>query len=319
MLLIAADPGAYVWDMTLLREIQADATSNSVPVSTVLRRAQVLAFRLQHEPLKEWTRKELGGYLHDDELPPYRLVAKGQTPVKGEFVSARGILSNVTIAPSDFSQLNQEAPDIVTQLFEVRFLRPISEFEALLATGNHTFTIPWTGDEVRLAALFQPGMHKVDRVISVNAIAGMLDQVRNRVLTFSLEIERMNPDAGEAPPSEPPLEQAAVTNIFHSTIVGDGNVISAAGANSTVTQSKIDATWPALSSDLAKLGVPDCELQALSVALHQDGEQTDGIGPATKTWLGNLATKAAMGSVTLAGTDAINVVVQHLMHALGLA
>lgn len=58
--------------MTLLREIQAAATEADVPLPTVLRKCKVLASRLRHEPLKEWTDRELNGYPSLNALPDYR-------------------------------------------------------------------------------------------------------------------------------------------------------------------------------------------------------------------------------------------------------
>ena len=306
---------------TLLQTIQDEATSSAVPVSTVLRRAQVLAFRLQHDPLKEWTKKELDGYRHTDDLPSYRYIGRGQIPVKGEIFNGGALARNVPLAPSDLDALGPANAAMVSKhLFETLFIRPISEYELLLATGNHEFPMPWTGDEVRLVGMIWPGLISAARMIPANAIASLIDQVRNRILTFSLEIEQQDPDAGEAAPGAQPIPQTTVSNIFHNTIIGDHAVISAAGLDSTVTvtHSQIDDVWPELSAKLAGLGVPDTELTTLSDALHSDGEQASELGPATRSWIGNLATKAATGAVTLAGTDAINEIVQHLMHSLGL-
>jgi hypothetical protein len=306
---------------TLLQTIQEEATSSAVPVSTVLRRAQVLGFRLQHEPLKEWTKKELDGYHHTDDLPSYRYIGLGQVPVKAEVFDRGTLARNVPLAPSDLDALGPTNADMVKKhLFETLFIRPISEYELLLATGNHEFPMPWTGDELRLVALIWPGLINAARMIPANAIASLIDQVRNRILTFSLEIEQQNPDAGEALPGAPPIPETTVSNIFHNSIVGDHAVISAGGLSSavTVTHTQIDAAWPELSTNLAGLGVPEDELGALADALRADGDPGTELGPATRTWIGSLATKVATGGIALAGTDAINEIVQHLMHSLGL-
>lgn len=108
--------------------------------------------------------------------------------------------------------------------------------------------------------------------------------------------------------------------IFHNTIIGDHAVISAAGMSSTVTIShtRIDAAWPELSAMLASLGVPETELATLADALHSDGDPGSELGPATRSWIGSFAVKAATGAISLTGTDAINEIVQHLIHSLGL-
>lgn len=305
--------------MTLLRDIQEEATSATVPVSTVLRRAQTLAFRLRHEPLKQWTRNELDGYKSREALPDYRVIGMGQLPVKGELIGAGGIMSNVPLAPS---QLPDGLPEeIRDHLFETLLMRGVAEFEALLVTGRHEFPVPWTGDEVALMRRVWPGLSSAARMLPANAVAGMLDQVRNRILEFSLEIEQENPDAGEAEPGAVPVPEAMVSNIFNNTIYGGSNVITAAGrdAHVTVSHARIDAIWPALEARLAELGVPAVDREELSTALKSDGDPGTELGPATQTWMARLTTKVAAGGIALAQGVSVEMIVHELLKAFGLA
>jgi hypothetical protein len=56
-----AGPPVTLAEMTLLRDIQDAATGTDVPVATLLRKAQILAARLDHAPLREWASQELDG------------------------------------------------------------------------------------------------------------------------------------------------------------------------------------------------------------------------------------------------------------------
>lgn len=58
--------------MSLLTEIQAAATDPTVSLSDLLRKCQILAFRLRHEPFKQWVSHELNGYPDEATLPTYR-------------------------------------------------------------------------------------------------------------------------------------------------------------------------------------------------------------------------------------------------------
>jgi hypothetical protein len=60
--------------MTLLREIQAAATESNTDISTVLRKAKILAARLHNPELEAWVDHELNGYGERSSLPPYRVV-----------------------------------------------------------------------------------------------------------------------------------------------------------------------------------------------------------------------------------------------------
>jgi hypothetical protein len=59
--------------MSLLREIQSAATGSSTEISTVLRKAKILAARLRNPEFEHWVDRELNGYDRDcSDLPPYR-------------------------------------------------------------------------------------------------------------------------------------------------------------------------------------------------------------------------------------------------------
>jgi hypothetical protein len=47
-------------------------------------------------------------------------------------------------------------------------------------------------------------------------VAGILDTIRNRVLTFALEIEKEAPEAVEVPASEVGVSQHRINQIFHT-------------------------------------------------------------------------------------------------------
>lgn len=84
--------------MTLIADIITSVTETKEPISDILRRCLVLAYRLKNGALKAWAEKELNGY-EVSELPDYR---KAKGVAKGLFLggwgqelreSALGILS----------------------------------------------------------------------------------------------------------------------------------------------------------------------------------------------------------------------------------
>src|SRR5665213_2227657 len=60
--------------MTLLREIQAAATDPTVDVSTLLRKAKILAARLKNPEFEAWVDNELNGYEDRKAVPLYRVL-----------------------------------------------------------------------------------------------------------------------------------------------------------------------------------------------------------------------------------------------------
>jgi len=104
-------------------------------------------------------------------------------------------------------------------------------------TKGGTLQEPWSPDLVKFAAQnVYEGMGCVQawKEISKQSIVAALDAVRNKVLSFVLEIESENPAAGEAPINSNPLPQEKVTQIFNNFIAG--NVQNFAAGNRDVKQ-----------------------------------------------------------------------------------
>jgi hypothetical protein len=69
------------------------------------------------------------------------------------------------------------------------------------------------------------------KVIPHNALVALLDTIKTRVLNFVLEIEGEAPDAGEAPPHQPPLPQDKVSQVFNTYITGNVQNVATGGSN----------------------------------------------------------------------------------------
>lgn len=68
----------------------------------MLRKAQILATRLDHQPLKDWIRWEVDGYPDDAELPEYQRL--GRVQVLGDFGGPFGSgYKNAPIAEASFA------------------------------------------------------------------------------------------------------------------------------------------------------------------------------------------------------------------------
>ena len=72
------------------------------------------------------------------------------------------------------------------------------------------------------------------KVIPVATIENILNIVRNKILSFVLEIEAENPEAGDVKMNTNPIEQGKITQIFNTTI--HGNVQNVATGSSDVNQ-----------------------------------------------------------------------------------
>ena len=269
--------------MDLLADIQAAAVDPHHSLSDLLRKCQILAFRLRHEPFKAWVAHELGGYPNDATLPPYRASLRGEirAHLSGPFGS-RG--NNV---PVPLSLIPPTSRDEATRF---NFYQGVAALESTVAeamAGGRTtiksmFPVEvyarmeiWEGHET-MAMWLQ---------IPISSLVGVLDQVRNRALGFVLEIESENPKAGEATTGEPPVPLARADAIFNTVIFG-GQV--AVGPNAAVSVVPGDLT--SLLRYLEGQGVEAADRAELAAALKADKGK---LGPRVKAWLGEMAVKAA--------------------------
>jgi hypothetical protein len=213
--------------MTLLRELQQDAIDSKIDVTTVLRKARVLAARLNNAEFA-WIQHELNGYPDGVKLPQYR------------------VLSIVAKAHLFFGYTQLQSAQIMASQIPERFRiwatthklsGSVSELSSLIAGHKETGTgiqCPWPQElAIRFGgAGYGDGRTRVQCIrawqeISVSAVAGIIETVRNRLLDFVLRIEAEAPGAGEVAPGETPLPQDKVSQIFNNYISGGVTHIAA--------------------------------------------------------------------------------------------
>lgn len=215
--------------MSLLRDIQKSAVDANEPIGTLLRKCKILAVRLGSSELKTWVDSELNGYTKQDEIPEYRIMSIG---CLGHFSGGFGsAIKNAEIPsrciPKDFR----------AGLFTSYLAQPISSIESLINDSEDgTVQQPWPAD---VTALFGTNIYQgyncmaAWKVIPVNALVGILDMIRSRVLNFVLEIESEDPEAGDAPINSRPVSEERIQQVFHTYITGNVQNVATGGSNFT--------------------------------------------------------------------------------------
>jgi hypothetical protein len=144
----------------------------------------------------------------------------------------------------------------------------------------------------------------------------VVDSVRTRLLTFSLEVEAEDPAAAELGPDELQLDRAALDRAFHVTVMGSGNIVTVAGRDaSQLVKIESQPGWEQLRDGLVRLGLDESEVADLRVALSSDLKLNlppGSMGPATSHWYQGILEKSERGALRLAGgvgTAAVSAVV----------
>ena len=303
--------------MTLLRKIQEAAVSSGTPIGDLLRNCKVLAARLRSQELENWVDYELNGYPNKESLPAYRVC---KTACAGHFSGPFGSsLKNAEIPPHLLPAKYRES------LTKAYLMEPIAAYAEILSTDSPVVQMPWNASvTAHLGQGFYEGMNCLSawQVIPRGVIVGIIDTVRNRALSFSLEIEKMAPSAGDSNGGSDGISENAVHHVFNTTIYGNvGNVASGNQSVSQVAEIKIaQGDLASLRTQLLGLGFGKEDVTQLEVALTQDAKQDPKqIGQSTWGWIGGAITKAGQGALKVSAATASSVLAKMIAQYLGVS
>lgn len=203
---------------------------------------------------------------------------------------------------------------------------PIAELEQLTqAAAEDRIQSNWPADMIAIVGknIYQ-GMncHTAWREIPRGSVVGLIDTVRTRLLNFALEIEAEAPDAGEADPRHSPIASDRVSQVFHTTIMG--NVTNLAQAGRDVAQVHVEnitqGDMVSLKQFLTALGLQPQDISDLETALHADtrSDNAKEIGPQTSTWIGKIISKASSGALAVGSSVAASMIAKAIAAYLGL-
>lgn len=276
--------------MSLLRRIQDAAISPETDVATLLRMCKVLAVRLGNEDFKNWVDSELNGYPDQESVPDYRRL---NVQSVGHFSGPYGSgMQNAPIPPMCIPERFREGVkrSILSE--------PISYYGSLVAQsdGNNARE-NWSADLVAFVGsnIFENmNCMAAWKVIPFSALVALIDTIKTRVLNFCLEIESEDPDAGEAPPNEPPIAQERVDQVFNTFITGtvqnlatgSHHVSQQATMNSGVSDALFRDLLQAISTVNDAHAVQEMQL---SVESMRDAYGTNGFLERYRAFMGTLA------------------------------
>jgi hypothetical protein len=218
--------------VSLFDEIQNDIVGIA-PLSSILRKAKVIAYRLKNQEFKGWVEHELNGYGKDDALPEYRNIS---TMSNGDFINRAWKMTSVPIPTMNLPSQLRESINKVEMYQGVRELE--SFIETLEKSKKDSLTLPWPSDLIPfLTNTIYEGMACIQawRVITKGHISHILDNTRNRLLTFTLELAERYPDKASAGfDTTRPIPDEQIRQMFNYYVMG--NVQSIIGSNSSVSQ-----------------------------------------------------------------------------------
>lgn len=256
----------------------------------------MLAARLKNEPFQEWLIWESNGYPEDVKVPNYRVWS---LEVKGNFSGWGG--SGLQNMPIPLAVI----PEKVRKFYEqYECKQSVASIEAVLVksnSGGGTMQIS-TGD---LALMLGQKVYGGQNCIQAWAecaeghLVDVLNSVRNRILDFTLAIEKEAPGVGEkGQDSSGIIKTEKVSQIFYMTIYGGAANLVGIANDSTVTFNIGTKDFQSLQQVLEQNGVQKTDLSELKGALDSESvkNSSEGFGPKVSMWIAKMMQKAADGS-----------------------
>ncbi|MDD3818363.1 MAG: hypothetical protein RBT05_00595 [Bacteroidales bacterium] len=277
--------------MTLLDDIKSDLTNENAALSNTLRKAMILASKLQLPEMTDWLKYELEGYLDKNMVPKYRISqAINLGTFHGPFNSQ---IKNVTLPKFNLpDSIKEWASNII-------MAKGIGELESMLKTGSDSFQIRWPQEAILLARdriEMTNGMVLFDayQPISSSFIAGIIDNIKNKLLRFILDLESSDIALDNRSDIQPEKEQ--IRNMFNIIIYGDKNIVTSGEKVLPPTYQGEPANINSLIKYIASLDIDQEYIKALESAIKKDKIPPSGqFGTQVKKWLGDLVAKASSG------------------------
>lgn len=288
--------------MTLIVQIRNEAVDGTSSLTSLLRKCQILASTLGNQDFKRWVSCELNGYGESDELPQYRRLAADSV---GNFSGYGGrFLRNQPIPMCNLPE------ELAEKLSEVSFKEGVGSLEHHLENSKDGQLVSrWPSAVIaRYQAKFIEGFVLMEAfmVVSRAEVAGILENIRNRILEFVLELGEKYPDKSFEKP-ESGVESGVVQSVVNNYIFGNGNrVASGSGASNDISISMAKGNWEMLAATLSELGLPRDDIDKLDAALKAEPPIDEKhLGKSVSGWLGTMMAKIAKGSYDLSiGTTA---------------
>lgn len=274
---------------SIVLQLQIMATEKAYDISDLLRKALLVATKLGLDEFRQWIELELNGYGIHAEVPDYRK-ARAELKLKNPY---HGLIP-IYISDSETTDAlcNVELRDTIENLqsLATSLTKESSYINVPLSYEQEAFLLESQGDRGQLPPV---------RKLSPNKASMVIDAVRTRILTWSLELESQgilgngivfSKEEKEKAISTPTINihnfQGVLGNVSKSSLKQDLTM--------TVGQGDIED----LIRKLSKQGVQEDDLADLreAVSLEPRIAPDGSLGQRISDWIGKMASKALSGA-----------------------
>lgn len=163
---------------SVITELQTDSMGEDVPIEIVLKKAKLVAVKLDYPEFVAWCNRELDGYIEGDEPPPYRKV-RGELQAREPY----GPLMPIIFKGAGDSEIVNSPRSVGT---------PSGQLERMQkeAKRGDLLTLPLPDDFVRrIFSLLDWHPQEIRWVVDPASLGGIVSAVRKVVFDWSLKLE----------------------------------------------------------------------------------------------------------------------------------
>ncbi|MDA0999403.1 MAG: hypothetical protein O2807_02635 [bacterium] len=230
---------------SLVEQLQAEALDSKISVTELLRKAKMVAAKLNLDDMQEWLENEMNGYksMDNDDYPSYRIVT-GHPQALNTYRGWEPLMV-------------ANAPDLERAISTRSINSSVAELEDLLKADGD---IGMSFDPATKAKL-QEGMNypaELRVLLSRSCIAHILEAVRNVILDWSVNLEKAGIKGDGISFSQQEKEDAQNATTIHigniTNFSGNiGNVSDQAVVNATQTNTFSQANLDEIRSLVSQM------------------------------------------------------------------
>lgn len=302
--------------MSLIKEIESDILNSEIKLSSILRKAMVLASDLRNEKFKKWINNELNGYQKgSEEIPNYRRI---YAPSFGHFLGSFGVqMKNI---PIPTLTLQEKIKEFINELPIHHGVRAL---ESLVESDNPNIRVPWPPDIIVLTSdqFYEDyTLISAHRTVGKHILEQILDTVRTNLLKFILELQEMYPEIGQSEGIIQDIPEEKVNSVFNTYVIGSQNIVAAGiQIDQEIQQQIVKNDINALLDYMTQIGIPENEVQDLRRAIELDGPRSEPkkFGSKVVDWVGRVTKEALKGTYKTTASIASKLIIEALFRYYG--
>lgn len=279
---------------SIVLQLQDLASDGKYEISDLLRKALLVATKLNLNEHRDWILSELNGYRDSSLLPEYRIIhgdLRAQNPYHG-------------LIPFILPHA-----DLMETVTKIRLSESVSSIEQLVSSEKKGSICFFFGPEQEAALMRMQGNYALRplRVVGGNVLLAVIQSVRTRILEWALSLEAAG-ILGEGLSFSERERSVAMTNKTIQIQNFQGVLGDVSGGSITQSNTITPGNFDSLAQYLKEQGVQSREIKELEIAIADDPEpmQSGVFGGKVGAWIGRMVGRAASGgwdiSVSTAGT-----------------